>query len=162
MPFKRLALIIPFDLEIPIPNDPVLVNILGVLISGWPGNPSIFLNLFNSEKFNFPYAIKELYSAGASCPLDEKKYSFRAHYSQEDYGLKLNNRGGNITWLGDDESTIDELKGKPCYYPFYKLFVDWNGDGIINNADFFDPREKPLSYFGIIDKTYGRKILLII
>ena len=76
MPFKRLALIIPFDLEIPIPNDPVLVNILGVLISGWPGNPSIFLNLFNSEKFNFPYAIKELYSAGASCPLDEKKYSF--------------------------------------------------------------------------------------
>ena len=35
----------------------------------------------------------------------------------------------------------------------YISFVDWNGDGIINNADFFDPREKPLSYFGIIDKT---------
>ena len=35
----------------------------------------------------------------------------------------------------------------------YVSFVDWNGDGIINNADFFDPREKPLSYFGIIDTT---------
>ena len=35
----------------------------------------------------------------------------------------------------------------------YISFIDWNGDGIINNADFFDPREKPLSYFGIIDKT---------
>ncbi len=35
----------------------------------------------------------------------------------------------------------------------YISFVDWNGDGVINNADFFDPREKPLSYFGIIDKT---------
>ena len=35
----------------------------------------------------------------------------------------------------------------------YISFVDWNGDGLINNADFFDPREKPLSYFGIIDKT---------
>ena len=35
----------------------------------------------------------------------------------------------------------------------YISFVDWNGDGLINNADFFDPREMPLSYFGIIDKT---------
>lgn len=35
----------------------------------------------------------------------------------------------------------------------YISFIDWNGDGIINNNDFFDPREKPLSYFGIIDKT---------
>ena len=63
-----------------------------------------------------------------SAQIDERKYSFRAHYSQEDYGLKINNRGGNITWLGLDESNIQSLKGRPCYYPFYKLFVDWNGD----------------------------------
>lgn len=68
--------------------------------------------------------------------IDEKNYSFRAHYSQDDYGLKLNNRGGNITWLGDDESSIDELKGKPCYYPFYKLFVDWNGDVLFCSNDW--------------------------
>jgi len=35
----------------------------------------------------------------------------------------------------------------------YISFIDWNNDGIINNSDFFDPREMPLSYFGIIDKT---------
>jgi len=35
----------------------------------------------------------------------------------------------------------------------YISFIDWNGDGVISNTDFFDPREKPLSYFGIIDKT---------
>lgn len=60
--------------------------------------------------------------------IDESKYKYRAHYSQKDYGLKINNRGGNITWLGFDESDIESLKGKPCHYPFYKLFVDWNGD----------------------------------
>jgi|TARA_B100000035_G_scaffold314530_1_gene331103 radical SAM protein with 4Fe4S-binding SPASM domain len=68
--------------------------------------------------------------------IEEDKYKFRAHYSQEDYGLKLNNRGGNITWLGDDESTVEELKGKPCYYPFYKLFVDWNGDVLFCSNDW--------------------------
>ena len=50
------------------------------------------------------------------------------HYSQDDYGLFINNRGGNIDWLGFDESDIESLKGKPCHYPFYKLFVDYNGD----------------------------------
>ena len=35
----------------------------------------------------------------------------------------------------------------------YISFIDWNSDGIINKSDFFDPREMPLSYFGIIDKT---------
>ena len=60
--------------------------------------------------------------------IDESNYKYRAHYSQDDYGLFINNRGGNIDWLGFDESDIESLKGKPCYYPFYKLFVDWNGD----------------------------------
>ena len=60
--------------------------------------------------------------------VDKSKYKYRAHYSQDDYGLFINNRGGNIDWLGFDESDIESLKGKPCHYPFYKLFVDWNGD----------------------------------
>ena len=55
--------------------------------------------------------------------IDESKYKYRAHYSQDDYGLFINNRGGNIDWLGFDESDIESLKGKPCHYPFYKLFV---------------------------------------
>ena len=60
--------------------------------------------------------------------IDESQYKYRAHYSQDDYGLFINNRGGNIDWLGFDESDIESLKGKPCHYPFYKLFVDYNGD----------------------------------
>jgi len=68
--------------------------------------------------------------------IDDSKYKYRAHYSQDDYGLFVNNRGGNIDWLGFDESDIESLKGKPCHYPFYKLFVDWNGDVLFCSNDW--------------------------
>lgn len=69
-------------------------------------------------------------------PFDREKYKYRAHYSQADYGLNINNRGGSITWLGMDEQSVEELKGKPCHYPFYKMFVDWNGDVIFCSNDW--------------------------
>ena len=34
--------------------------------------------------------------------IDESKYKYK-RYSQDDYGLFINNRGGNIDWLGFDE-----------------------------------------------------------
>lgn len=69
-------------------------------------------------------------------PFNKEKYKYRAHYSQADYGLNLNNRGGSITWLGMDEQSVEELEGKPCHYPFYKMFVDWNGDVIFCSNDW--------------------------
>tara|TARA_B100001094_G_scaffold184346_1_gene178580 strand:+ start:1120 stop:2016 length:897 start_codon:yes stop_codon:yes gene_type:complete len=68
--------------------------------------------------------------------IDNSKYRYRAHYSQDDYGLFVNNRGGNIDWLGFDDSDVESLKGKPCHYPFYKLFVDWNGDVLFCSNDW--------------------------
>ena len=69
-------------------------------------------------------------------PFPESKYKFRAHYNEEDYGLFLNNRSGTIDWLGLDDSDVESLKGKPCYYPFYKMFVDWNGDVLFCSNDW--------------------------
>ena len=69
-------------------------------------------------------------------PFPARKYKFRAHYNEEDYGLFLNNRSGNIDWLGLDDSDVESLKGKPCYYPFYKMFVDWNGDVLFCSNDW--------------------------
>ena len=39
--------------------------------------------------------------------IDKSKYKYRAHYSQADYGLNINNRGGSITWLGLDEDSVE-------------------------------------------------------
>ena len=63
-------------------------------------------------------------------------YRYRMHWDGADHGLILNNRSGTIQWLGIDESSIESLQGKPCYYPFYKLFVDWNGDVLFCSNDW--------------------------
>ena len=70
--------------------------------------------------------------------IDEKwkeKIKFRAHYSEKDYGLFLQNRAGSITWIDFDED-LEEVKNTECYYPFYKLFVDWNGDVLFCSNDW--------------------------
>tara|TARA_R110002074_G_scaffold252830_3_gene424901 strand:- start:227 stop:1102 length:876 start_codon:yes stop_codon:yes gene_type:complete len=73
--------------------------------------------------------------------IDKSKYKYRAHYSQADYGLNINNRGGSITWLGLDEESVNELKGQPCHYPFYKMFVDWDGEVIFCANDWQKERK---------------------
>ena len=66
------------------------------------------------------------------------RYSLRAHWvgAIEDYGLKLNNRSGTITWLDLDEDEVENLKDSKCYYPYYKMFVDWNGDVLFCSNDW--------------------------
>ena len=73
--------------------------------------------------------------------IDSSKYKYRAHYSQADYGLNINNRGGSITWLGLDEDSVEKLAGQPCHYPFYKMFVDWDGEVIFCANDWQKERK---------------------
>lgn len=64
------------------------------------------------------------------------RVKFRAHYNEDDYGLFINNRSGTIDWLNIDEEDIESLQGKKCFYPFYKMFVDWNGDVLFCSNDW--------------------------
>ena len=41
-----------------------------------------------------------------------------------------------LDWLNIKEESISELQGSVCYYPFYKLFVDWNGDVLFCSNDW--------------------------
>ena len=68
--------------------------------------------------------------------VDRDKVKYRAHYSEEDYGLFINNRSGTIDWLNINEEDITKLQGKKCHYPFYKMFVDWNGDVLFCSNDW--------------------------
>tara|TARA_R110000868_G_scaffold886_7_gene6758 strand:+ start:534 stop:1433 length:900 start_codon:yes stop_codon:yes gene_type:complete len=60
--------------------------------------------------------------------IPKEKYKYRAHYNEADHGIIFNNRSGMIDWFKDDTSDLAELRTKPCYYPFYKLYIHWNGD----------------------------------
>lgn len=67
----------------------------------------------------------------------EDMYKFRMHWGDfEKHGLILNNRSGVVDWIGVEDDTIENLKGKPCHYPFYKMFVDWNGDVLFCSNDW--------------------------
>ena len=80
----------------------------------------LYVNLYDSmeqiEKFD------KLFS---NAKINKNQYKYRAHYKEG--AIEYNNRAGNITWLGFEDSDIESLKGKPCYYPFYKMFVDYDG-----------------------------------
>tara|TARA_Y100000004_G_scaffold147361_1_gene168506 strand:+ start:1201 stop:2130 length:930 start_codon:yes stop_codon:yes gene_type:complete len=69
--------------------------------------------------------------------IPQNKYKYRMHWGDfEKHGLILNNRSGVIDWVGIEESDVESLQGKPCHYPFYKMFVDWNGDVLFCSNDW--------------------------
>jgi organic radical activating enzyme len=41
-----------------------------------------------------------------------------------------------IDRIGIMKNTYIENNNRPCYYPFYKMFIDWNGDYILCNSDW--------------------------
>ena len=55
----------------------------------------------------------------------------------EKHGLILNNRSGKIDWVGIEEDIKALVEAKIyIHYPFYKLFVDWNGDVLFCSNDW--------------------------
>ncbi len=52
-------------------------------------------------------------------------YRYRIHYDPADYGIIFNNRSGLIDWIPSEPK---DVAGSPCYMPFYKMMIDWNGD----------------------------------
>ena len=63
-----------------------------------------------------------------------KYMHLRHHYYGEDvtYGLTLNNRGGSVD-MGDN---YENYMNKPCYLPFYKMVINWNGDLLLCAQDW--------------------------
>jgi radical SAM protein with 4Fe4S-binding SPASM domain len=112
-------------------GDKLTVKYLGDLMKN--GLDLIYINLYDGihQMDHFKEIIKE-------ARVKEERYRFRMHWSEavKDHGLILNNRSGTIDWVGVEEESIEKLKGKPCHYPFYKMFVDWNGDVLFCSNDW--------------------------
>jgi len=56
----------------------------------------------------------------------------RWHDGEDDFGLKLTNRGGVIHTGQQPEVNVDS----PCYYPAYSMMLDWNGDVLLCVQDW--------------------------
>lgn len=96
----------------------------------------IYVNCFDGPE-QIPFFEERFEKAG----IDPSRYRLRKHWQSEennsDFGLKLNNRSGNV-----QSDTVEALKPLeeplelPCYYPFYKMLVDWNGDVLFCSNDW--------------------------
>ena len=98
-------------------GDPLTSELASRLVEA--GLTCLNVNLYDSEEQvdKFKEMLKDI---------SDDKFKLRAHWKSDDYGIIYNNRSGVIKWLKRDDLT--DVKNKPCYYPFYKLFIDWNGD----------------------------------
>jgi len=64
----------------------------------------------------------------------------RRYYESGNYGITISNRVGLVDsneFRDKDEESITELPLKqPCYYPFYMILVDYNGDVLLCPHDW--------------------------
>ena len=96
-------------------GDPLNASLAESLVNA--GVDCININLYDG-----PHQIEKFDTITKQLP--ENAFKYRVHWGSEDFGLIYNNRSGVIQWLDHKQSN----NNKGCYYPFYKMFVDWNGD----------------------------------
>lgn len=93
-------------------SDPLKVETIQRVFAA--GLTHMYINLYDSHR-QVPPIIEMFREAGI------QDYIVRPHWDpKNDFGLILNNRSGTMakrsrTW------------GHRCHYPFYKIFIDWNG-----------------------------------
>ena len=90
------------------------------------GMTYLYVNLYDDEvqvdKFN------DLFKKASA---KKGTWTLRRHFDEKDYGLFLNNRSGLVKWIKTD-SKIDQQ----CFYPFYKMMVDYNGNVLFCSNDW--------------------------
>jgi radical SAM protein with 4Fe4S-binding SPASM domain len=92
------------------------LDVMVVSMYDGPHQVDIFNNIF--KKAGIP---------DSSYVLRDRWYSI-----EEDYGVKLTNRAGVAT---EGRQPLVDLY-RPCYYPFYSMMLDWNGDVMLCVQDW--------------------------
>ena len=120
------------------------------------GDKNIHIEIVtNGDKLK-PKLIKDLYSAGLKqlvismydgpeqidyfnslfedCGIKRDLYTLRDRWYDDevDYGLIYTNRAGS---MGDKLLSPEQ---RPCYYPHYALYIDWNGDVLLCCQDMYN------------------------
>ena len=83
-------------------------------------------------------AEKKFYDMCEELNLAKEAYVIRNRYkeAQEDFGLTLSNRAGNLENASFKVYSLKEPLKKPCTYPSYMFFVDYNGDVLMCSHDW--------------------------
>ena len=84
--------------------------------------------------YDGPHQIDEFTKIFKDANITENSYILRDRWYSvdEDYGVKLTNRAGVATEGNQDIVNMS----RPCYYPFYSVMLDWNGDVMLCVQDW--------------------------
>lgn len=99
-------------------GDPLNIDLFNKLVEAG-------LDVLNINMYDGPEQVEYFDTMLAGISSD--KYKYRIHWNPEDYGIIFNNRSGLVKWL-DDTAAVESVRHNKCYYTFYKLYIDWNGD----------------------------------
>ena len=121
------------------------------------------LTLIHISVYDGPDDAKKFLDLCKSIGLKEKKqFMIRHRYlgADQDFGLTLSNRSG---MMKNAEFKIEPLKTsvkKPCFYPSYTFFMDYNGDVLISPCNVCDVQGNLIGkhHGAAWKKYYGEKV----
>jgi len=84
--------------------------------------------------YDGPEQIEYFHNLFKQCNIAQELYTLRDRWYTEDeeYGLMYTNRAGSLK----TENNIDV--SRPCYYPCYATYIDWNGDVLLCCQDMYN------------------------
>lgn len=109
--------------------------------------PALLKKLFISGLTNIkvslydgPEQIEPTENLKKKLNLSDEQFIIRKRYlgPDESFGLTISNRAGAIELKNEvfEVKALDEPLKKPCYFPFYKMMIDYNGDVLICSNDW--------------------------
>ncbi len=104
------------------------------------GLSSIRCSIYDDER-----RLKEVEKMLKECNIEESSYSLRPRFYKKEkdgdkaldnFGINLSNRAGMMENALYSIPALKEPLKNPCYYPFYNIFMDFNGDYLLCPHDW--------------------------
>ena len=90
--------------------------------------------------YDGPHQINYFEKIKKELNLSDEKLIIRKRYlgPEESFGLTISNRAGSVKLKNEffELKPLEKSLNQPCYYPFYKVLIDNNGDVLICSNDW--------------------------
>tara|TARA_B100001063_G_C16704510_1_gene524436 strand:- start:310 stop:1230 length:921 start_codon:yes stop_codon:yes gene_type:complete len=90
--------------------------------------------------YDGPEQIEPTENVKKKLNLSDEQFIIRKRYlgPEESYGLTISNRAGSVELKNEafEIKALSEPLKQPCYFPFYKMMIDYNGDVLICSNDW--------------------------
>jgi radical SAM protein with 4Fe4S-binding SPASM domain len=103
--------------------------------------------------YDGPHQVDLFESLKKKLSLTDDQFIIRKRYLGPDksYGITISNRAGSVKLKNEvfELKELNEPLRQPCYYPFYKVLIDYNGDVLMCSNDW----KKELSMGNITNQS---------